>query len=560
MSTTKTIKTDSYTPPPCPPHGYSFVAAASLFKSFGGICIYVKYKSADPHKITIKDQSGNHIWYICPDREIVIVRNGQEMDSFYPWGESFDEVYDFNIFNDSVSRQLGIEYIMTNYAHSKGTSNPRIASRIPDDKRINVLSDSGGLQVARDMIAPISPVELIEFYNENVDAGMVLDLPLSISTMDMIKKAAHLQKKSTDIMLERAKGVELLNIFHGHNIEQRREYRKIVEDERIPRCAVGGLYRHGLLAGVNIMHDLVNTGMKYKQYHMLGIFGSLHIPVMIKMANVGWKPHITSDSTSHIQSASNKAYHFQFDLYHTSKRIPIGSRGSIPNTSKILPCQCEVCRVLKYTDVLAFGANRFTLELLSIHNAIEMSRYTRQLQEAAEALTSKEFNELIYMQLKRHPQLQQVKQAMDFIDLAEVKGIEAARKKYHNQMDTVKEKAITITGTLFGFGNSDVEQASTELQTAEEKKARVMTRMAGIEKVLDNINAEGIGLSEKQKAKRGIKAKEAPEVKAVKASGKKVKDEEISIDVTGPAKKLKARGAPTGGIQISKPKTKKRKG
>lgn len=556
MSTNKT----SYSPPLCPEQGYSFVAAASLFKSFGGICIYVKYKGGDPHKITIKDQSNNHVWYICPDREIVIVRNGQEMDSFYPWGESFDEVYDFNIFNDSVSKQLGIEYIMTNYAHSKGTSNPRIASRLPDDKRINVLSDSGGLQVARDMIAPISPVELIEFYNANVDAGMVLDLPLSISTMDMIKKAAHLQKKSTDIMLERAKGVELLNIFHGHNIEQRRAYRKIVEDERIPRCAVGGLYRHGLLAGVNIMHDLVNTGMKYKQYHMLGIFGSLHIPVMIKMANVGWKPHITSDSTSHIQSASNKAYHFQFDLYHNSKRIPIGSRGSIPNTSKILPCQCEVCKVLKYTDILAFGSNRFTLELLSLHNAIEMSRYTRQLQEAAEALTSKEFNELCYMQLKKHPQLQHLKQAMDFIDLAEVKGVEAARKKYHNQMDVVKEKAITITGTLFGFGEN-VEQASNELQTVEEKTRRVLTRMSGIEKVLDDINAQGIGLSEKQKAKKGITAKAA---EPVKVSGKKkVTEETITLDGSQASKKLKGVGKPKGGLKIEKKtkhKTKKRRG
>lgn len=481
MSNKKQKEIGGYTPPPCQKSGYAFVVAATLFKAYGGLCVFVKYKKGDQDRITIKDQSNNHVWLVCPDRELVIVRNSNEMASFYPSGDSFDELHDFNVFNDSVARKMGIKYVMTNYAHSKTTINPRTASRIPDELRHTVLSDSGGLQMARDMIGAISPEQLIEFYNNNADAGMVLDLPLSVANDEIIRRAAILQKKSTDIMLDRSNGVELLNIFHGHNIDQRRAYRKIVEDERVNRCAVGGLYRHSLLGGTDIIWDLVNTGQKYKQYHMLGIFGSLHIPMMIKMANIGWKPHITSDSTSHVQSAAGKSYHFQFDIFHTSKRLAIGTRGSIPNTQKILPCQCAVCAVLKYSDVLAFGSNRFTLELLALHNAIEMTRYTDQLQEAAANMTSKEYNELVFTQLKKHPRLQDVKQVFDFIDVADAKGIEAARKKYANHLDRVNEKKRSTIHGLFGVR---VEEDGSESQTLAEKEKRVLGRIAAMEKVV----------------------------------------------------------------------------
>ncbi len=476
-------KNNGYVAPPCPPFGYSFVAAASLFRAFGGLTVYVKYKSADKNKITVKDQTNFYVWYICPDREIVIVRNGYETSAFYPSGDSFDEVYDFNIFNDSVSRNLGLEYIMTNYAHSGNTVNPRIASRIPQDERFHVLSDSGGLQVARDAATAINPKDLIAFYNNNVDAGMVLDLPISVSSMDLIKRGAHIQKRNTEIMLAESKGVELLNIFHGHTLEQRRAYRKIVEDKRITRCAIGGMYRHSLLTGINIVYDLVETGMRYKQYHALGIFGSLHIPALVKAANSGTKPHITSDSTSHIQSAANKAYHFQFDIFHTSKRLPIGSRGSTLNTNKILPCQCGVCRVLKYTDLFAFSSNRFSLELLALHNAIEMARYTAQLQEAAQSLPKKEYNAIVYAQLKSHPQLKQVQQAMDFMDMADAHGLEAARKKYANFLDVNTARGTNnITGSLFQGpeekGNADTMKA---------KRKRVESTMDEMEAVLKSI-------------------------------------------------------------------------
>lgn len=517
MSKNRRIIPDrGYTPPPCQDHGYAFVVAATLFKSYGGLCVFVKYKGGDQHKIVIKDQSDNHIWLICPDRELVIVRNSDNMASFFPSGDSFDEVYDFNLFNDSVSKQLGIKYIMTNYAHSKTSMNPRTPSRIPDEDRITVLSDSGGLQMARDMIGAIDPRSLVEFYNNNADAGMVLDLPLSVSSPDIIERAARLQKASTELMLKGSNGIELLNIFHGHDIEQRRAYRKIVETDRINRCAVGGLYRQGLLGGCDIIWDLVNTGQKYKQYHMLGVFGSLHVPLMVKLANMTWKPHITSDSTSHIQSASFKSYHFQFDIYHTSKRLAIGSRGSIPNTGKLLPCQCEVCKVLKYSDVLAFGSNRFTLELMAIHNAVEMTRYSNQLQEAADCLPMKEYNQLVYRQLEKHPQLREVRQAIDFCDLAEAKGIEVARKRYDIHLHKTLEKQAKTIQNLFASSAAVEGDEGAELQTIGEKTKRVLGRIAAMEKVVGITSGEKKGKKGKKEAATKVQVKTKIKVKGKK--------------------------------------------
>ena len=435
------------------PTGYSFVAAATLYRSFAGLTVYVKYKSGS-NTIKVKRRGTGYLWLECPDRELVIVKNSYNVDAFYPWANSFDEAYDFNLFNDKAAKALEIEYIMTNFAHSAATKNPRITARTDPSQRIQVLSDSGGLQLSRDVAALIHPERLIEFYNNNVDAGMVLDIPLVVQDSKIAERAARLQKRNTDIMLAGSKGVELINIFHGHSDHDRQVYREIVEDERINRVAMAALHRQGLLTCVDTVYRTIYGSKKrYNQYHALGVYISAYIPLFVKIANTGENPiHLTSDSTSHIQSASNKAYHFQFDIYHNSKRIPIGSRGSIPNSQKIFPCQCPVCKTLKYMDVLAFGENSFTLELLSIHNAIEMTRYAKQLQEACRSMSSREFNQLVVTQLKRNPELAEVKQCLDFIDIHAEHGIKAARKKYEPFLNRgrVAKNSNAVVKPLFG--------------------------------------------------------------------------------------------------------------
>lgn len=451
-------KPNGYTSPPVPKQGYSFVAAASLFRNYGGLAVFVKYKGGDKNKITVKEAGQNHVWLVCPDRELVIVRNAYETGSFYPHGDSFDEVHDFNLFNDAVSQDLGIEYIMTNYAHtSSEAQHPRLKSTLPQERRINVMSDSGGLQLARGVTASIHPADLIDFYNNNADAGMVLDVPLYLKDAKTLERAAKLQRENTSIMLERSKGSELINIFHGSSIEERMRFREIVEDERVDRVAMSTLNRQTLLTAVNdIYHTVYGSKKRYKQYHALGIYIASYIPVLVKIANSGDNPpHITSDSTSHIQSARNLAYHFQFDITSTSKRLPIGLRASVPNTQRILPCQCGVCRVLKYTDILSFVPLRYVMELLATHNAIEMARYAGQLQEACTQLPPREFNKLVRTQLHGNGELKQVNASMDFIDMVTQEGLKKARARYASMLNIPRSVQGALGNTLFGEDSHD---------------------------------------------------------------------------------------------------------
>lgn len=455
-----------YVQPFMPNSGYAFVMAANLYKAFGGYSVYIKYK-AGPDKISIKDQTNSYLWLICPDRELVVVKNNQELEAFYPYGDSFDEVVDFNTFNDKVCQGLGLEYVMTNYAHSPSTKNSRIIATTPPEERIQFLSDSGGLQLARGLKSSIHPIDLAEFYNNNVDGGMVLDLPLHFSDPQICRKAAEVQRRNTECMLKYGKGVELINIFHGQSQAERQLFRSIAEDKRVPRVALAGIAHHMPITGVNACLEAIDGDFRYKQYHVLGVYTAPYIPLLVKMANAGDNPaHITSDSTSHLQSSINKAYHFQFDVFHNMKRIPIGTRGAIPSTNRHLPCQCKVCTTFKYMDILGFADNSKISELLAIHNAYEMSRYARQLQEIARTTPPKEYNRIVGMQLRGNPELREVKGALEFIDVYAEHGLKAAQKKYplhlnsRKQLDTAHE-----TGHLFNaptvVENKDAKKRET---------------------------------------------------------------------------------------------------
>lgn len=419
-----------------PEYGYSFVAAANLYTNYAGNLMYVKYVKRKEPGVHIKTMGKNHIWYVTPDREIVFVRDAFANESFCP-NESFDLCVDLNTFNDTAARGLGLEYVMTNYTHDTHCVRTPINRReLPPERKISqLLSDSGGLQVIREQLDFIDPRKLIEFYNNTVDAGMVLDLPLLVRDEKLAKRAAHVQRRCNEVMLANRKpGVELINIFHGTTVEDRKRYREIVEDTRIERVAIGGLLRMSLVTAVNTIYELLQ-GYRYKQYHALGVFVLPYVVLLVKIANSGEQPpHITSDSTSHIQSSMNAIYMHQLHNYNPMSRTPIGTNsGVVHNSHSFLPCTCAMCRNVKYNDIFAFGPNRFA-PFLSIHNAIEMARYTSSLQYACRSMTPREYNKYVVHQLRDARDRHELGMALDFIDIASQDGLKKAQTKYKNHI------------------------------------------------------------------------------------------------------------------------------
>lgn len=420
------------------PTGYSFVAAANLFQNYGGNAIYLKYKKSDVPGIHIKECGKHHIWYTTPDREIFMTRDTFANESVYPRG--FDKCIDLNTFNDNACDGLGLQYVMTNYTHETFKNLGR-GSVKEENKKVQILSDSGGLQLVRGVTGLIHPKNLVEFFNENADAGMILDIPLFVKSEKLMLRAAKLQKRNNDIMLAHSrKGLDLINVFHGSTVEDRKKFRDIVETDKIRRVAIGGLYRQKPVTFVNTIYELVEGGsFRYKQYHALGIYIVGYIMLLVKMANSGDNPpHITSDSTSHVQASNNYIYHLQPDEKHSMVRPSIGVKaGAYANPAMHLLCNCTICRNIKHRDILSFGTNRFA-PFLALHNAIEMARYAHSLQEICRSVTPAEYNSYCFHQLKNSADKHDVKQALDFIDIVTQEGLKKAQKKYENHINRWK--------------------------------------------------------------------------------------------------------------------------
>lgn len=458
--------------------GYMWVPAATNYMSFGGLGIFIKYKPG-PNRIKVKEHSSKYCHVICPDRELIFTWDTHTEHAFYPAGSGFNEFVSFNMLDDHVCRKLGFEYVMANYVHTssglKGSACNRTVGK-PKNSDLVILSDSGGFQYMTEVADLINPIELVTWYNSNVDAGMALDLPISIADPELTKRAAKVQKRNLQLMLKhKAPHVELLNIIQGVTNEEAREYRAIVETDKVNRVALGGVYRRQLVPGIEYISDVTHTGQKYDQYHILGVFSTPHVAAMVALSNLGDNPpHITSDSTTHIQSAKNHAYHHHYDLFKTHKRILFGLNGTKPNTFNTLPCQCAVCSVVKYQDIFGFLPGQMIMNLVSIHNANVFKKYVNIIQDAVQSLPYHEYTELIVKQVShiKSENALDTKIALDYVYRVAQDGPKAAKKYYANHINKTNNHITNAFKDqnhkvgLFGVGTD----ATKTISKSEERK------------------------------------------------------------------------------------------
>ena len=446
------------------PSGYSFVAASALYKKFSGMRIYIKYKNKRSDGIRVVREQPGWCWFDCPDREIVMVQNEYLTDAFRPDG--FDKVIAPDFFNDHFNKHMELDYVMTNFVHD-GSDNTHRDKLPPRHRKTQMLSDSGGLQVVRGTTGIFHPKKLIDFYNDNVDAGMILDFPLWFHDEKIAKRAAILQKRNNNILLEHARpGLELINIFHGRTLDARRKYRDIVEDDRIPRVAIGGMLTQTLLTAVNTMYEVIYNGnVKYKQHHALGVFKMEFLMLLVKIANTGDKPHITSDSTSHIQAARTGTYHIQYNDASAMSRVALGrNSGNSANSMAHLLCNCPICAGLKYRDLMAFMPSRFC-SFLGMHNGIEMTRYTKSLQEACRSLTPSQYNKYCLTQMKNSGERKELQMALDFIDIVGDSGLAKAQKKYSHMINEWRNSTENATQSVSLFDtDAPVDMSGVEIR------------------------------------------------------------------------------------------------
>ncbi len=500
--------------------GYHWTPAGVYSIGHGGIGVYIKYHKYRKQPIRLMQQSPGNIWVSCPDRDLVLVLDTHYATSVYPSEGTYDEFVNLSPLHLNSAKDFNIDYFMVNYTQYMGKekSSPRYRRQYPHQPgQSRIISDSGGFQIFMKRFDYLDPQKIVEWYNENVDIGLILDIPTRKVPSNMYEKLAKIQAKNTEIMMQhKVPSLELMNIFHGTTDEERALFRDICERDDINRLAVGGSYFNNVLNSIDLFLQTVLTGKKYKHYHVLGVLNMLQVVLLMRIASKGIAPLITSDSSTHIQEAVSKGYYHQPLIGEPVRYLNIGDKSNIPNPNNLLPCECAVCRAIKYVDVLGVINSNTTVFLLMQHNLLSTQSYIKSMTDIVSQSSTKDLKSLLKHQLANRKGLEETLKGLEFLDVVDQDGIEIARKKFRLYLG---REFITLTSSNIITQTGDIIEDRSTMgleQTEKENKER-------LEKV--------------------FKAYEATDSQHGKKNADSIKGHKISISVgkSGPGKKKRVK-------------------
>lgn len=414
---------------------YSYVPAAITWVSDGGIGIYVRYGKY-PDRITVKERGNGYVWVQCPDRELVLVANSHMGWGFRPMQGTFDEYIHVGPYHDHLNADMNLPYFMVNYVAESSKPSAHTRHNTPTGYNPNsmIMADSGGYQILQGRVEYLDPLKIVEWYNDNVDIGFTLDIPANKRSNDILMRAAKIQQRNTDIMMNNKRdGLDIINVLHGATKDYMKYYRELIERPDIDRMAFGSLYHYyDLLESIDLMYEIAHTGQKYKHFHVLGVGNSLHVALLIRMATQGLMPNLTSDSSTPMQKARLREWHMFTSPMEKVKYSRVGYKdGYRPSTSNILPCSCQVCSAVKYSDVLWCLNGNIAHKVFEFHNAHSMNRYFDALTKYSYECTTKDFQDLLKVQVGENRQgFEEAMSTIDFIDTMGRGKVDAARSKY----------------------------------------------------------------------------------------------------------------------------------
>lgn len=457
---------------------YEYVGAGLFSPYHMGLAIYIKYKGS-ANEVRLIEQSSRHVHIVCPDRELYIV-NDKHFEHPYQPPFSYDEVVNVSPFWALHGNATGIQNYMMNYSQYIGkeqqSAKLRKHGRSPLHNQ-TIFADSGGFQLKSGKFDYISPKKLVEWYNDNVDIGLVLDIPSSgYFWPGLIEKMAKAQSSNIDVMLKHKRpDLELLNIFHGQNIKDIEVYRSIVERPEIERTAIGGAYYHTILQSIDHACQVMTQGRKYKHYHMLGIGNIRQIYALMRMASKGIAEYITSDSSSFLQEAMNKGYFVCPTISSPPRYLNIGDKYSKPNAGQTLPCSCPVCKSLKYMDVLNSFTGNILAFMLLYHNLFRFTQHTEAMYDVISTATKKDLKDLLRAQLEtRKFGRDEVLACIDYVDDFAEGGRDYAAQNlsYFLTQPEESESADTMP-TLFGSGATEQRDTTDTLDESNPIRVRM---------------------------------------------------------------------------------------
>lgn len=448
---------------------FKWSPAAITYPSDGGLGIYIKY-GKNPNRIVLKEEGNGYLWVQCPDRDLVLVSNSHQGSwGFRPMNGNYDEYVHIGPYHDHLNEDMNLPYFMVNYladSSKKYMANSRVNLGADRNPNSLIMADSGGFQILQGRVEYLDPAQIIEWYNNNVDLGFTLDVPVNNVELALLTRSAKVHANNNQVMLDGKKdGVELINILHGSTLDRIQMYRDIVDHPEIDRMSVGGLYHYfNLLASIDALHQISNTGQKYKHLHVLGVSNTLHVALLIRMATKGLVPMLTSDSSTAMQKARLREWHTVTAIHEKVKFNLIGYKdGYRPSPNMILPCSCQVCSAIKYADVLWCLKGNTATKLFEFHNIHSMSRYFDTMVEINKEISTQELKELYKRQIGDNRQgFDDAIQTLDFIDMLGTGDYAKAQAKYQ----------YYLGNSMFnGWANDSADQKSKPMFNLSDDEA-----------------------------------------------------------------------------------------
>jgi hypothetical protein len=329
--------------------------AGMFYPNHGGFGIYVRWKGNKYGMDTrVLSASSWHLHFEAPDREVFITGNLNTCTPDISLGQ-WDEFIPLSLFHEPVSSSHeGPNYFMVNAHQFKGKLAKSHNTREHATHMENaptIFGDSGGYQLKRKSQF-IDPQSVAEYYNNNVDYGMVLDFPLlDAYVWDNLEQSANIQKNNISIMLDHLRSsVNLVNIVHGIKLKHRKRFLDIVHHSNVHSMAISkSAYSDGIIAFIDGVMGFNNHLQEtypghYNHLHILGLSDNkTYIPLMY-MASLGMfgDIRITMDSSTHLQMAISKSY---FNWRHSVENyspLRFGNDGNFPSPMQRCPCSCDV--------------------------------------------------------------------------------------------------------------------------------------------------------------------------------------------------------------------------
>lgn len=244
------------------------------------------------------------------------------------------------------------------------TTSRRDREAMISSEHYRVIQDSGGFQLFTGAAEFIDPIDVAKRHR-GVDIGVGLDIPsYAIDNWDLMARTARVLGANNVVMREHSSTKQaLLNVCHGHTLEQRLKYLDIsMRDEPLDGLAISSVK-----GGVGVPTDpekfarhviasILYTKKVYSYYHVLGVATRWQMAFLAILAQ-RLQVRISSDSTTWAMYASAGQLH---SYRHLTNSI---GRRTEPMTLARNPCCCRACKVLKY---LAIYRDRTVL--LQAHN------------------------------------------------------------------------------------------------------------------------------------------------------------------------------------------------